>query len=90
MINIVSPLLREIVEEAAEEARREGERDATEKAVIIVLMARFGIEPEDVRAELRGLDIDQLIESLLQAATCPDLASFREQIPRRRRRKRRT
>jgi hypothetical protein len=51
-------------------------------------MARFDLEAQDVKAELRGLDIDQLIESLLQAATCPDLASFRKQIPRRRRKRR--
>jgi hypothetical protein len=31
VIHIVSPLLREIVEEEAEKARREDRRDATEK-----------------------------------------------------------
>jgi hypothetical protein len=80
-----SPLLREIVEEETRKARREGEREGSremaEKAVITVLMARFGPEAEFLKGGLGGLGDDQLNELLGLAGTCSDLASFREHLP---------
>lgn len=91
MLKTGSPLLREIIEEATEEGRREGAQSATKNNIIAVLAARFGTEAEALGAGLKAIDDAGLEELLGRAATCPDLASFREQIaarkPRRKRRR---
>ena len=79
-----SPVLREIIEEETEKARREGERDN----IITVLAARFGPEAEALRADLKATSDARLKELIGLAATCPDLASFREQVGARKRKRR--
>ena len=85
MLKTGSPLIREIIEEAT----REGERSATESNIIAVLAARFGPEAEALGTVLKAIDDARLKELLGLAATCPDLASFREQIAPRKRKRRR-
>jgi hypothetical protein len=79
-----SPLIREIMEEAAEEGRRQ----AAESAITEVLTARFGPDAEALRAGWKAIGDDRLKELLGLAATCPDLAPFREQIAPRKRKRR--
>lgn len=74
--------------EGRHEGRLEGRREVAETDIITVLKARFGPEAEALSADLKAID-DARLESILAfAATCPDLASFREQIapPKRKRR----
>lgn len=88
MLKTGSPLLRSILEEETRKARRESERDTTENNIIAVLRARFGPEAEALEAKLGFLSLRALKECLARAATCPDLASFREPIEARRRKRR--
>jgi hypothetical protein len=71
-----------------EEVSRESERSTTESNVIAVLAARFGPEAEALRADLKAIGDARLKELLGLAATCPDLASCREQIAPRKRKRR--
>jgi hypothetical protein len=84
MLKTGSPLIREIVEEAT----REGRREAAEAAIMTVLKARFGSEAEGLEAELKALSDARLKPMLGLAATCPDVASFCEQVAARRRKRR--
>jgi hypothetical protein len=84
MLKYGSPLLREIIEEETEKARREGDRDN----IIAFLAARFGPEAEALREDLKTIGDARLKEFIGLAATCPDLASFREQIAPRKRKRR--
>ena len=84
MFKTGSPLLRKIIDEETEKARREAERDS----IITFLAARFGPEAEALRADLKKIGDAGLKELLGLAATCPDLASFREQIAARKRKRR--
>jgi hypothetical protein len=88
MLKSGSPLIREIIEEATKDGRREGARKVAEKAVVDVLAARFGPEAESVRGTLKTIAEGRLEDLFSFAATCPDLAAFREQVAPRRRRRR--
>ncbi len=96
MLKTGSPLLREIVEEetqkAAKKAMREGERkgsrEMAELAISTTLAARFGVDAVAVKGELKGIADNRLEDFFALAATCPDLASFREQLPSRKRKRR--
>jgi hypothetical protein len=88
MLKTGSPLLREIIEEETQKARRESMRETAESAVTEVLTARFGPEAEPMKRELGKVADDRLQELFGLAGTCPDLASFREQIAARKRKRR--
>jgi hypothetical protein len=88
MLKTGSPLLREIYEEATREGERKGRREAAELAITEVLTARFGPEAEALRTDLKAIDDARFKGLLGLAATCPGLASFREQIAPRRRKRR--
>ena len=75
-----SPLIQGIIDDATASGRRDD--------IITFLAARFGPEARALRADLKGVGDARLKELLGLAATCPDLASFREQVPPRRRRRR--
>jgi hypothetical protein len=83
MFKTGSPLLREIVEEETRKAARKARRGMAESAVTTVLAARFGPEAGEAKADLKAISDEGLKELLRLASTCPDLASFREQIPSR-------
>lgn len=90
MTKIVSPVLREIVDEATRKATREATRANTVENLVAVLAARFGTDAETVRSGLEAIEDDARLKGLLTfAATCPDLESFRKQLPPRKRRRRR-
>lgn len=84
MLKTGSPLLRKIIEEETDKARRESERGN----IITFLAARFGPEAEALGADLKATGDARLKELLGLAATCPDLASFREHLPSRKRKRR--
>jgi hypothetical protein len=87
-----SPLLQEIVDEAVREAYwkawREGLRRAREGNFISLLEARFGSIPRTLKAQLKTLSDRRLKNPVVTAATCPDLASFRERLQRGSRKRR--
>jgi hypothetical protein len=80
MLKSGSPLIQGIIDDATAAGRRDD--------IIAVLAARFGPEAEALRADLKKVGDAGLKELLGLAATCPDLASFREQIAPRRRKRR--
>jgi hypothetical protein len=84
MLKVKSPLLRKIIDEATQEVRRE----ATEDALLTVLVARFGAEAEAVRAQLKSISDARLKDLFKFAIACPDLDAFRKRIasPSRKRR----
>ena len=100
MLKTGSPLLREILQEEArkarcqgrregeEEGRRKGMREIAESGIAGTLAARFGADAETLAGELGRIADDRLQELLVFAATCPDLASFREAIAPRKRKRR--
>ena len=92
MFKTGSPLLREIVEEETRKARREGRRkgvrETAELAILTALTARFGASDNALKGEFEGIGNDRLKDFFGLAATCPDLASFREQLPSRSRKRR--
>jgi hypothetical protein len=85
MLKSGSPLIQEIIDEAT----RDGERSATKSNIIAFLAARFGPEAEALGRGLKAIDDAGLKELLGLAATCPDLASFRDQVAARKRKRRR-
>jgi hypothetical protein len=87
MFKTGSPILREIVEEETRKAAREAKRQMAETAITSVLTARFGPEAEALRTRLKAIGDTRFEEFFGLAGTCPDLASFREQIPSRRRKR---
>jgi hypothetical protein len=84
MLKTGSPLIRKIIEDATEAGRRE----MAEKGVVDVLAARFGPEAKSVGSTPKTIAEGRLEELFSLAATCPDLASFREQIAPRGHRRR--
>jgi hypothetical protein len=84
MLKSGSPLIQGIIDDAMAAGRREGQRDD----IITILAARFGPEAEALRRGLKAVGDTGLKELLTLAATCPDLASFREQVAARKRRRR--
>jgi hypothetical protein len=82
MTKIGSPVLRELKAEWTQEAARE----TTIENLMAVLAARFGTDTEAVRSDLKAIKDDARLKELVTlAATCPDLESFRKQLPPRRR-----
>ena len=68
-IMIESPLIQEIVQETIQ------------KNILRVLRARFRSVPEELESELQQVRNDETLSTLLdEAATCPDLDSFRTQL----------
>jgi hypothetical protein len=67
---IESPLLVELMAERSH------------KLILAALKGRFGSVPRDVTKRLRSvLDEDKLTALNLLAATCPDMAAFRDALP---------
>jgi hypothetical protein len=77
-----SPLLQEI----ADDFKREGMIES----LMAVLGTRFGTEAEVVRSHLQAIKDDARLKELSAlAATCPDLESFRKQLPPRKQKQKR-
>ncbi len=76
---IESPVLRELKEEWTREATHEAEV----RALMTVLVGRFGTKAEVLETELKTIDDDaRLTELIKHAATCRSLGSFRKQLAR--------
>jgi hypothetical protein len=70
---IESPVLQELKAEWTREARCQ--------AIIEFLVARFGVEAEEVANRLDAIDDDVRLKEIVKlAAECPDLSSFRNQL----------
>jgi hypothetical protein len=66
---IESPVLQELI------------ADYRQRDIVKVLVTRFGAEAQALETELKIVDGDQLDDLLERAVTCPDLDSFRKQLP---------
>jgi hypothetical protein len=88
MVRIGSPILRELIDEWTQKATQKAARKVAERHILIVLVARFGPEARALETELKKMGGSQLDKLIEPAATCPDLESFRNQLPPRRRRRR--
>jgi predicted transposase YdaD len=82
---IESPLLQELRKEWTEQGKRvgkrEGKREGEIKAIVTVLVERFGTEAESVATALERIDKATHLQELLRhAATCRSLASFRKKL----------
>ena len=74
---IESPLVQELVQELKAEWTQEGEI----RALMTVLVARFGSKAKSLETELKAIgDESRLQELVKHAATCRSLSSFRKQL----------
>jgi len=69
-----------IYQELEAELTRKGATEATRKAIIEILRARFKIVPAEIEAEFKTIDDERLDELVKRAAKCRSLASFRKQL----------
>ncbi len=70
---IESPLIQELIAEATHETLI--------RAVIDVLVARFGAKAEGLETELEAIDDEARLKELVKhAATCRALGSFRKRL----------
>jgi len=75
---IESPLIQELEAEFTSKATHK----AMHKSILVVLEARFGTIPEDVRTAVQRVQDESALLALTQlAARCPDLDEFREGLP---------
>jgi hypothetical protein len=82
---IESPVLQELKAEWTREAAREAALETTRGTIIEVLVARFGPEAQQLRAELEVIkDGTALRELVKRAAVCSNLDSFKQELARRR------
>ncbi len=90
---IESPLMQELRKELTEEGMRKGKReglregvrkgvrDGEIKALMTVLIQRFGARAESLETEIKATGNDARLKELLEhAATCRSLASFRKAL----------
>jgi hypothetical protein len=78
---IESPLVQELKKEWTEEAMREGMREGEIKALMTVLVRRFGAAAAALETEIRAIDDDGRLKDMIErAATCRSLASFRKKL----------
>lgn len=74
MIRIESPLIREILTENTTQTMQQN--------ILQVLEGRLGSVPEDLAARIGAIKAKPKLDKLLLlAATCPDLETFRAQLP---------
>jgi len=78
---IESPLVQELKKEWTEDAMREGMREGEIKALMTVLVRRFGAEALALETKIRATDDDARLKDMIEhAATCRTLASFRKKL----------
>ncbi len=74
---IESPLMQELRKEWTEEGMREGEI----KALMTLLVRRFGAAAEALETEMRATGDDARLKDMIEhAVTCRSLASFRKKL----------
>ncbi len=78
---IESPLMQELRKEWTDEGMREGMREGEIKALMTVLVRRFGVAAESLETEIRATGDDARLKDMIEhAATCRSLASFRKKL----------
>jgi len=85
---IESPVLQELkaewTREAAREAARETALQTNRRAIVDILVARFGPQAEEVATQLETIDDDASLKGLIKfAAVCSDFQSFRKELAAR-------
>ncbi len=75
-VMIESPIYQEIVAES----ERKGATEALQKAILDILVARFGPAAETLKVELNAVELDRLKELVKLATKCRSLASFRKRL----------
>jgi hypothetical protein len=82
MVEIVSPVLREVVEFHVEKRLKEIASNRVRAMVVRILRRRFGADAEPIAPRLDAIDDVARLEELEElAATCADLDEFRTQLP---------
>jgi hypothetical protein len=76
----VLKILEQELHEAWRSGYQEGKSEVAHSAVPAILSARFGPEAGSVGGTVKFVPHDRLAEIVVLAATCSDLASFREGI----------
>jgi hypothetical protein len=72
-----SPIVREVIAAWIREGKQE--------LVLDLLVDRFGTGARKLTTKLRAIEDEAALKELVMlAATCPDLASFRKQLPQAR------
>jgi hypothetical protein len=75
------PFLDEIVMEKTRETARQTARETAQQDIITFLEARFGDVPSDVVEGIESIDDHAQLRGLVRlAASCPDLAAFRDAV----------
>ena len=75
------PFLDEIVMEKTRETARRTARETAQQDIVTVLEARFGDVPGDVVEGIESIDDHAQLRGLVRlAASCPDLAAFRDAV----------
>jgi hypothetical protein len=70
---IESPLIQELVTETTLQTMR--------RAIVRILLGRFGTLPAELEAELRIVTNEKQLDELLSySVQCPDLAAFRAKL----------
>jgi hypothetical protein len=82
---IESPLVQELKKEWTEDAKREGLREGLRegeiKALMTVLIQRFGAKAQSLETEIKATGDDARLKDLIRhAVTCRSLASFRKML----------
>jgi hypothetical protein len=78
---IESPVLQELKAEWTREAALEAARETTRRAIVDVLVARFGAGAEQLSAQIETINDEERFKELVTlAAVCPDLKAFRTRV----------
>jgi hypothetical protein len=78
---IESPVLQELKAEWTREAALEAARETRRRAIVDVLVARFGAGAEDLGALIETINDEERLKGLVTfAAVCPDLEAFRKRV----------
>jgi hypothetical protein len=75
---IESPLIQELEAEFTSKAMHEAMRES----ILLVLESRFGPTPDDIRAAVQRIQGQSTLRAVTSlAARCPDLDTFRRELP---------
>jgi len=78
---IESPVLQELKAEWTRDAARESALQTNRRAIVHVLLARFGPQAKEIATQLETVVDDARLNELVEfAAVCSDLPSFRKEL----------
>jgi len=78
---IESPVLQELKAEWTRDAAREAALQTNRRAIVDFLVARFGLQAEEIATQLETIADDARLKELIKlAAVCSNLPSFRKEL----------